>query len=661
MITRSIRYASSTIKTPPKPVDDYTYCINSVRKVDYENFICTGLLRPSLLQRPAMAIRALNVELASIRDHVSNTQIGQMRLQFWRETIDTIYSTTNTNMMKKINHPVAREINLVIKHNQLSKLWFHRLIKSREITLNDMPFQDIEQLENYVEQSITPTYYLLLELAKQRSLNADHIASHLGRSQGLINIVRGIPYNAHKRRCFIPLSYLIEHNVSQQDLLNGQFANEQCRHVIYQLCNRSWFHLQKTIELFEQDKNFQKQNISSSLKSHNRSIFLPIIVIYDYLKQILGLFGIYGDINFHLQKIFHCFRFRIMFGLSSTTTQKDVEVVQPPDDAISCMKFSPATVPQTYLIASSWANDIRCWEIQSNGQSIAKAIQKHDAPILSCCWSDDGTKVFTASCDKTAKMWDLQSNTFVQIAAHDQPIRTINYIQRPSYSCVMTGSWDRTVKFWDTRQATPLKQLTLTERIYAADVFGPMAVITTADRGIQIYSLDQGPTEYKKMESLLKYQHRCISIFTDKSRNPNGFAIGSIEGRVAIMYVNAPNPSADNFTFKCHRSTPTATATTQEIFSVNDIAIHPIHGTLATVGSDGRYSFWDKDERTKLKTSDVINDQSITCCAFDSRGQLFGYASSYDWHKGHEGNIQSKKNVIFLRQCFEEMKPKQKK
>lgn len=143
------------------------------------------------------------------------------------------------------------------------------------------------------------------------------------------------------------------------------------------------------------------------------------------------------------------------FGLSSTTSsspvtstigQKDFEISQPPDDAISCIKFSPVSVPQTYLIASSWSNDIRCWEIQPSGQSVAKAIQKHDAPILSCCWSEDGSKVFTASCDKTAKMWDLQANTFVQIAAHDQPIRTIHYIQRPAYSCVMTGGWDRTGK-----------------------------------------------------------------------------------------------------------------------------------------------------------------------------------------------------------------------
>jgi mRNA export factor len=373
-----------------------------------------------------------------------------------------------------------------------------------------------------------------------------------------------------------------------------------------------------------------------------------------------------------------------MFGVSSTataTSSKDVEVSQPPDDSISCIKFSPASIQQTYLIASSWANDIRCWEIQANGQTIAKAMQKHDAPILNCCWSEDGSKVFTASCDKTAKMWDLQSNAFIQIAAHDQPIRTIHYIQRPSYSCVMTGSWDRTgkkknlllrkkkndfliialVKFWDTRQATPLKQFTFSERIYAADIFGPMAVITTADRGIYVYSLDQGPIEYKKFDSLLKYQHRCISIFPDKTRKPHGFAIGSIEGRVAIMYVDTANPVVDNFTFKCHRSNPTPPLNIQDIYSVNDIAFHPLHNTLATVGSDGRYSFWDKDERTKLKTSDLINDQSMTCCAFDSRGQLFAYASSYDWHKGHEGNIQTKKNAIFLRQCFEEMKPRQKK
>ncbi len=186
-------------------------------------------------------------------------------------------------------------------------------------------------------------------------------------------------------------------------------------------------------------------------------------------------------------------------------------------------------------------------------------------------------------------------------------------------------------------------------------------------------------------------QHRCVRIFTDKKTNsPTGFALGSIEGRVAIHYVNPQNPK-DNFTYKCHRSNG-ATNGVQDIYAVrfahcnkiilekahesgtfawsemfvfvwglsptfkkeedewgsiicdevgiclhlvlqvNDIAFHPVHGTLATVGSDGRFSFWDKDARTKLKTSDQF-DQPITTCSFNAQGNIFGYASSYDWSK----------------------------
>ena len=45
---------------------------------------------------------------------------------------------------------------------------------------------------------------------------------------------------------------------------------------------------------------------------------------------------------------------------------------------------------------------------------------------------------------------------------------------------------------------------------------------------------------------------------------------------------------------------------------MNDIAFHPTHGTLATVGSDGRFSFWDKDARTKLKVGVCV---CVCACA----------------------------------------------
>ncbi|KAL5021519.1 hypothetical protein ScPMuIL_000674 [Solemya velum] len=353
-----------------------------------------------------------------------------------------------------------------------------------------------------------------------------------------------------------------------------------------------------------------------------------------------------------------------VFGATATNTKynamSDIEVASPPDDSVSCVKFSPGTLPSlTFLVAGSWDHNVRCWEVQQSGQTIPKAQQTHQGPVLDVDWSDDGTKVFTASCDKTAKMWDLNSNQAIQIAQHDAPIKTVHWIKAPNYSCVMTGSWDKTLKFWDTRSSNPILSIQLPERCYCADVRYPMAVVGTAGRGLIIYQLENQPQEFKRIESPLKYQHRCVSIFHDKKTNaPTGFALGSIEGRVAIHYVNPTSPK-DNFTFKCHRANGTTNGM-QDIFAVNDISFHPAHGTLSTVGSDGRFSFWDKDARTKLKTSEQF-DLPLTSCNFNAQGNIFAYATSYDWSKGHEGFDTNLKPHIFLRSCFDELKPSMKK
>lgn len=341
------------------------------------------------------------------------------------------------------------------------------------------------------------------------------------------------------------------------------------------------------------------------------------------------------------------------FGTPSTSAVvKDYEVTSPPDDSISAMEFSPATIQQNYLVASSWDFTVRCWEIDPTGKTIPKSMKNLGCPVLDVSWNDEGNKVYVAATDKQAKCWDLASDQLIQVAQHDAPVRTCHWVKASNYTCLMTGSWDKTLKFWDTRSPTPMMTLNLPERCYCADVDYPMAVVGTAGRHVIIYSLETKPQEFRRQESPLKYQHRCMTIFRDKQKKPTGYALGSIEGRVAIQYVNPPNPK-DNFTFKCHRVS--ANAGYQDIYAVNDIQFHPIHGTLATVGSDGTFSFWDKDARTKLKSSEA-KDQSITKCCFNSNGQVFAYAVGYDWSKGHEYYNPAKKPAIYMRPCFDELK-----
>ncbi|PAA71690.1 hypothetical protein BOX15_Mlig008585g3 [Macrostomum lignano] len=342
------------------------------------------------------------------------------------------------------------------------------------------------------------------------------------------------------------------------------------------------------------------------------------------------------------------------FGTPTVQDNQDIEVVNPPDDTVTSLHFTPAS-GASYLLSTSWDGQVRCYEIAGTGQSQLKASQANQGPLFDGCWSPDGTKVFTAAADKFAWMWDLQSNSYNQVAQHDQPVKFCKLVTSPQYTCLVTGSWDKTIKFWDLRSPNPMLSFSLPERVYCADIVYPVAVVCTANRHVMVYSLEGTPTQVKQLQSPLNFQTRCVRVFMDKINRarPTGFAIGSIEGRVGIQYFEPTQPR-DNFTFKCHRQA--GASNFQEIYAVHDLVFHPQHGTLATVGGDGRYVFWDKDARTKLKNSEQLT-QPVTCCNFDPSGSAFTYAIGYDWSRGYEGNDINRKPKIYLHKCGDEVKP----
>jgi mRNA export factor len=138
-------------------------------------------------------------------------------------------------------------------------------------------------------------------------------------------------------------------------------------------------------------------------------------------------------------------------------------------------------------------------------------------------------------------------------------------------------------KFWDARSPNPAGEFTMPDRVYDMDVRGSLMVVATANRHVIIYDVSGAqPHEHSRKESPLKYTTRCVSCFPDQT----GFAIGSIEGRVGIQYVQKVG-NKDHFAFKCHRNE-------NNVYSVNDIAFQQQYGTFATVGSDGVVTFWDK-------------------------------------------------------------------
>lgn len=79
------------------------------------------------------------------------------------------------------------------------------------------------------------------------------------------------------------------------------------------------------------------------------------------------------------------------FGAAQTISpnpMKDIEVSTPPEDTVSAMEFSPATLPQNFLLAGSWDASVRLWEVESSGKTIPKVQQTMGGSVLDVCWAD---------------------------------------------------------------------------------------------------------------------------------------------------------------------------------------------------------------------------------------------------------------------------------
>jgi mRNA export factor len=270
--------------------------------------------------------------------------------------------------------------------------------------------------------------------------------------------------------------------------------------------------------------------------------------------------------------------------------------------------------------------------------------------VLDTCFSADGSTVFSGGSDKAVRMWSLggaapPNNVAPQIGVHDTPVKAVGFLR--STNLVVLGGWDRKLKFWDTRTPTPVGVFDMPERVYDLDVRDNLMVVATAGRHIIAYDVTGQPREHTRMESPLKFQSRCVACFPDST----GFAVGSIEGRVGIHYLQKV-PGKESFAFKCHRQD-------SNVYSVNAISFQNQFATFSTVGSDGVVNFWDKDNKQRLKGFGAI-ERTIPCASFNTQGNLFAYASSYDWSKGSMHVQQG--NEIFIHYVQEEeIRPKSKK
>jgi len=327
-------------------------------------------------------------------------------------------------------------------------------------------------------------------------------------------------------------------------------------------------------------------------------------------------------------------------------SSSEFKIKAPPTDGISRVRFGPNSAQ--FLLVSSWDSSVRLYDVLNNTLRTSYS-HSNQLPVLDCCFQDP-IHVWSGGLDNSLKAFDINSGTETVVGGHDSAVRCVEFSSEAN--CVVTGGWDAQVKLWDPRASN---QCTGThsqpDKVYSMSLAGEKLVVGTANRKVWVWDLRNMGYVQQKRESSLKFQTRFLECFP----NRQGYVLSSIEGRVAVEYLDpSPEVQKKKYAFKCHRNKESGI---EYIYPVNAISFHRDFNTFATGGSDGLVNIWDGANKKRLCQFHKY-PTSIASLAFSNDGSVLAIASSY-MHEHEEPPEGVPEDTIYIRYVSDqETKPK---
>lgn len=191
----------------------------TARSLDSDRYLAS-LFADGALQPALWALIILNAEIARTREMVTDTTLGLIRLQWWRERLNAI-------TQGKINsdHPVLE----FLSHTRISFSAddFDNLIYAREFDLENVLPSDQAGMNLYACATNTPLLNLFATVLNIEQKEYDDLAI----AYGLIGLLRAIPFHASQHRCYLPQSEIEKYNIKLETLFLGH-----AQHGFSELC-----------------------------------------------------------------------------------------------------------------------------------------------------------------------------------------------------------------------------------------------------------------------------------------------------------------------------------------------------------------------------------------------------------------------------------------
>lgn len=195
--------------------DWQSHVAETVARGDKDRYLAS-LFVPAETRPHILALYAFNLEIASIRDRVSEALPGEMRLQWWRDAI------AGGPGGAAGGHPTAEGLIETIDRFSLPRAAFDAMLEARTFDLYDDPMPSLADLEGYAGETASALFRLAsLVLNAGEEAHSSDAAGHGGVAYALAGLLRALPVHARRNQLYLPADVLARHGASAQDVLSG--------------------------------------------------------------------------------------------------------------------------------------------------------------------------------------------------------------------------------------------------------------------------------------------------------------------------------------------------------------------------------------------------------------------------------------------------------
>lgn len=194
----------------------YEACGTMLRAEDRDRWLAC-LFAPDDKRPHLHALYAFSLEMARVRELVSEPLPGEIRMQWWR---DALCGQGRGDVQA---HPVAGALIDTVSRFHLPVQALKDLIEGRGFDLYDDPMPTLGDLEGYCGETSSSLMRLAsLVLADGRDPGGTDAVGHGGVAYAMTGLMRALPWHAARGQLYLPVDLLASHGVTREDVVAGR-------------------------------------------------------------------------------------------------------------------------------------------------------------------------------------------------------------------------------------------------------------------------------------------------------------------------------------------------------------------------------------------------------------------------------------------------------